>query len=346
MVTVAVDEEGAIEMLNANCFVGRNGAKPRYIIIHGTAGGSSAENIASYFKGTEGTNNPVSAHYVVGRDGVIVQCNREADGAWANGVITPGADGWWLHAPQIDGVPNPNLNTISIEHVKPSDDNSDALTAPQQASSFALIKHICQRNGIPARMADATGGITGHFSIDPVNRSRCPGNYPWDALRAYLSKEVPNMLELSDAFAQAYFKDDGARGWLCPRTGHHIGGAILDYYRSIQGAPRLPLTDEVKDVPGCAYQIFEAGMIIFDPNHVVDAPAGLGRCYMVKLSDSLPQKYLVQPVKDQLNNALAQIKVLQQQLLAAQNSAPQLNDLKTRINQIHTISDLSGEFLK
>jgi len=342
---MATDEEGAIWIPNGNCFVGRNGAAPRYVVIHGTAGGSSAENIASYFQGTQGTNNPVSAHYVIGRDGTIVQCNSESDGAWANGIITPGHDSWWDNAPQIDGVPNPNLNTISIEHVKPSDDNSDALTAPQQASSFALVKHICQRWNIPPRMADASGGITGHFSIDPVNRSRCPGTYPWDALRQYLGGTI-DMLQLTDPLAVAYFQDAGGRGWFCPKTGHHIGGAILDFYRQVQGAPRLPLTDELKDVPGIAYQIFEAGMVVFDPSHQIDAPAGFGRCYMVKLADALPQHYLVQPVRDQLNAALTQVKALQQQLLAAQNSTQIINDYKTKLNQIHNLSDTTGEFLK
>jgi hypothetical protein len=35
--------------------------------------------------------------------------------------------------------------------------------------------------------ADDTTGITGHFSIDPVNRARCPGNFDWNALWNYLN---------------------------------------------------------------------------------------------------------------------------------------------------------------
>jgi N-acetyl-anhydromuramyl-L-alanine amidase AmpD len=146
---MATNEQGAIAAFNTNCFYNRNGYKPRYVILHGTAGGSSAENIATYFAGTVGTNNPVSANYVIGRDGVIVQCNREEDGAYANGVLTSGHDSFW------DESVNPNLITISIEHLKPHDDNSDALTEPQRASSFALVKHICQRHSIPMRKADA-----------------------------------------------------------------------------------------------------------------------------------------------------------------------------------------------
>jgi len=171
-----------IQMRNSNAFLGRDGLKPRWVILHGTAGGTSAQAIASYFQSTQGSDNPVSAHYVIGQDGQIVQCNDEGDGAWANGVVTTGHDPWW----NVDGNPNPNNVTISIEHVKPDDANATDLTPAQKAASFALIADICQRNGIPMRWADSSGGITGHYSMDPVNRARCPGTYPWSDLYNYL----------------------------------------------------------------------------------------------------------------------------------------------------------------
>ncbi len=177
------------QLLNSNCFPGRNGLTPRWLILHGTAGGTSAQSVAQYFKGTEGTDNPVSAHYVIGQDGTIYQCTLESDGAYANGVVTTGHDPWW----DANGNPNPNNVTISIEHVKSDSANATALTPAQQAASFELIKDICTRNNIPMRQADANGGITGHFSIDPVNRSRCPGTYPWDALWQYLGGNIMNI---------------------------------------------------------------------------------------------------------------------------------------------------------
>jgi hypothetical protein len=169
-----------------NHFAGRAGYKPRYAILHGTAGGTSAQGIAQYFQSTEGTANPVSSHYVIGTDGTVVQCVAETDAAWGNGIIETGADTWWN--PAI----NPNYTTISIEHCKPSTDNSDALTSAQQTASFALVADICLRNNIPARPADAIGGVTGHFSIAPQSRANCPGSYPWAALWLYL-RGVPPM---------------------------------------------------------------------------------------------------------------------------------------------------------
>jgi len=177
-----VDEPGAYPVWNANAFPSREGYTPKYIILHGTAGGTSAAAIGGYFQSTQGSDNPVSAHYVIGQDGMIVQCNKESDGAWGNGVITDGHDPWW------DGSVNPNDITISIEHCKPSIDNSDALTPAQISASFTLIRHICQRHNIPMQPADATGGITGHYSMDPINRKNCPGAYPWNALWDFLKE--------------------------------------------------------------------------------------------------------------------------------------------------------------
>ncbi|HEV2236858.1 MAG TPA: peptidoglycan recognition family protein [Ktedonobacterales bacterium] len=168
------DEPGALWVPSSHNWAGQN--RPTFVIVHGTGSSltETAQNVAQFFQ----TNSPpTSTHYVIGRDGTVVQCVAEADAAWGNGVISAGADPWWTG--------NPNEYTCSIEHVNDSA-NSTPLSPAQQAASFALIAHICDRHGIPKRPADATGGITGHYSIDPVNRAHCPGVYPWDALFAAL----------------------------------------------------------------------------------------------------------------------------------------------------------------
>jgi N-acetyl-anhydromuramyl-L-alanine amidase AmpD len=186
-----MDEAGAIWIPSHNYFPEREGHTPRWIIVHGTAGFESAEAVGHFFQTAR-----VATHYIVGRDGAIVQAVEERHGAWGNGGVSgePGAgtandgvhrDQWW--SSEI----NPNLVTISIEHVKPSRDNSDDITDVQQAASFQLIEHICLRHDIPRRLADEHGGITGHYSMDPINRWFCPGPYPWDALIAYLNRENP-----------------------------------------------------------------------------------------------------------------------------------------------------------
>lgn len=337
---MGANEPGAIWMPNNNAWSGRNGNSVPWIIVHGTAGGSSAEATAQYFKSTEGSDNPVSSHYIIGRDGVIVQCIDEGDSAWANGMITgpagTGGDGlhhdiWW------DGGINPNMRTISIEHVKPSDDNSDALTAPQQASSFALIKHICQRHNIPMRPADATGGITGHYSIDPANRSHCPGTYDWNGLYAYLKGDAMGVPQGWKDNGQVLTAPngvpvtDGFRKW------------ILSHNWDANNVPLLPaqgLNPVEQGNPGLG-----GGTVLPCLTCVLVWTAKKGVYEMWVGQEYVALHNELIKMQTDLSTAQAQVKSLQAQALSAQNSTPVINDLKARLNQIITIADTSGGFL-
>lgn len=327
-----------------NFFPARAGFQPRYIILHGTAGGTSAAGIAEYFRSTQGTDRAVSAHYVIGTGGEVVQCVREADGAWANGVLTAG------HAPFWPENINPNFISFSIEHCKPSPDNSDPLTPAQQSASFALIKELCDRWNIPAREADAQGGITGHFSIDPVNRSRCPGPYPWSDLWAFLKGEESSMtIDLSLPAIQDFFTLAPGGTWRCKQNGNVIGGAILDFYRKYGGMALcgltflgLPVSNEI-GIPGkppAVLQRFERGVLFYDPNHALDRPPGANAVYAAHLYQGYGQdpRYI---------QALTQIQQLQDQIkqsgsadLAAQlaNAQKIVADLQSRLSQIRQIA--------
>lgn len=174
---MGADYPGAIWIPTSHFWGGHGGQKVSWIILHGTAGGSSAQEVAGWFQ----TNNPpTSTHFIIGRDGAVVQCVNTSNSAWGNGVESRGHASWWN-----PGI-NPNLQTISIEHVKSDPSNNQSLTKAQQDASFKLVAYLCAKHNIPARAASASGGITGHFSIDPVNRSFCPGTYPWSELFSYL----------------------------------------------------------------------------------------------------------------------------------------------------------------
>jgi len=190
---VSSDYTPAIWMPSPNYWAGRAGYKPQWIIIHGTAGGNGLATVNWFQQSQSGA----STHYVIDQSGTVYQCVAEANTAWGNGIVQDGpgcyppyaagiptADqghgSWWDHGP------NPNYQTISIEHAKWSTDNSDQLTTAQQNASFELIAHLCSKYGVPRRFADASGGITGHFSIESIDRSMCPGPYPWTELFAYL----------------------------------------------------------------------------------------------------------------------------------------------------------------
>lgn len=323
-----VDYAGATWIPNNNFFPARNGLKPRYIILHGTAGGTDATGTANYFASTQGTTNPVSSHYVIGTDGTIVQCVSEADGAWGNGVLNAG------HAPFWDPSINPNNITISIEHCKPSLDNSDALTPDQQTASFKLQYDICKRWNIPMRAANADGGITGHFSLDPVNRANCPGPYPWAADWNYLNSASSTppvqeniMIELDTPGVSQFFAPSADGYWRCVQNNHRVGGNILSFYKRFGGMGLcgltylgLPLTDMFVPKSGTYAQLFERGAVIDDTNRIVDHAVGLPsseHCYLAHVDEGFAQVLISQPVSNALNE---QIKTLETELAAAKAS--------------------------
>jgi N-acetyl-anhydromuramyl-L-alanine amidase AmpD len=265
---------------------------PLWVILHGTAGGTSAQAIAQYFQTVQ-----ASSHYIVGPDGVVVQCVDEKDGAWANGAITgpPGVSGdgihhdvWWDTTP----FANPNVRTIAVEHVKASTDNSNQLTDAQKQASFQLVEHICQRWQIPMQQATAQGGITGHFSMDPVNRTNCPGPYPWQDLWTFLKGAETMSITITTPTIANYFQQIDAEHWKCPQTGYIIQYGILDFYRSYGNNALcgltylgLPQSNEtpVDGHPGVVTQQFERGILCYDPQHVVDNPPGSGPVYTMHI---------------------------------------------------------------
>lgn len=185
--------DAAQEVDYTNKAEGREGFRPLLIVLHGTAGGSSAQGVATWFA-TGGES--ASAHIIIDQAGNVVQGVPCSLAAWGNGII---------NKPRITlpypGV-NPNLYTISIEHVKPHLDNSDALTVPQKRASFQVIAALCDQYGIPKRRGDQAGGIIEHADIDSVSREHCPGPYPWAELWTFLAggqQMTPNKWQIADA---------------------------------------------------------------------------------------------------------------------------------------------------
>lgn len=176
------DEPGVVWMPvpDSIIFPGYNGHTPRYACVHKTASAGTAQDIARFFGNLTENTEQVSSHYIVGDDGTIVQAVSEQNGAGGNCCVEPG------HAAFLPTDINLNLISISIEHTDATPENSTPLTSTQKAASFQLIKHICDRHGIPKRPGDTSGGIIGHYQIAPQTRAHCPGSYPWQELFAYL----------------------------------------------------------------------------------------------------------------------------------------------------------------
>ena len=149
------------------------------LVLHKTGGDATPDAIYNTFMQSRN-----SVHYGIGTDGTVQQYVPEALGAGGNCCVEDGFDPFWeqFDPVHVGGGGSTNLNTVtlSIEHCDGALDNSTPLTPPQQAASFKLVAYLVQKYSIPLTH------IKGHFSIDPIDRAHCPGNYPWAELFTYL----------------------------------------------------------------------------------------------------------------------------------------------------------------
>ena len=122
------------------------------VVIHITDGGSNINGTISWFK------NPaarVSAHYVVGQNGEVVQMVAHNDVAW--------------HAGPANG------DSIGIEHVA-SRGRNILPTDAEYCASAQLVHWLCQQFNIPMDRAH----VLGHSEADPrTTHTGCP-NSVWD----------------------------------------------------------------------------------------------------------------------------------------------------------------------
>lgn len=131
----------------------------RQVVIHITDGGTRITGTIGWFQNPNQRNRRgepihVSAHYVVGQDGEVVQMVRHNDVAW--------------HANRANG------HSIGIEHVA----NTRGLvpTEDQYRGSARLVAFLCQCFGLPV---DRTH-VLGHAEADTrTTHTSCP-NAVWD----------------------------------------------------------------------------------------------------------------------------------------------------------------------
>lgn len=147
-----------------NFTVGRRGRRPIAIVDHITAG--------LYPGCLDWLRNPASegsAHYLVTRRGRVFQLVKDEDTAWHAGRVKK--PNWSLY----DGT-NPNYATIGIEH---EGQPNEPLTSAQYEATLWLHRQLVLEWGIPVDRDH----IIGHYRINSVDRSNCPGpKFPWDQL--------------------------------------------------------------------------------------------------------------------------------------------------------------------
>ncbi len=147
------------------------------IVIHITAGGPNINGTIGWFQNgnridaKSGKLIQSSAHYIVGRDGEVVQMVRNA------------------HTAHHTKGKNNNWRSIGIEHNanKPSRKNSRDLppTLRQYEESAKLVAWLCAQYGIPADRQH----IVGHIEL--ANNHECPTSYwDWDTYLTYVDAAV------------------------------------------------------------------------------------------------------------------------------------------------------------
>lgn len=136
-------------------------AKITAIVIHYTAS-LSIEGTVEWFKNKTAQ---VSAHYVVGRDGRVVQMVDEKDTAWHAG-----------HS-ELEGVKNVNAFSIGIELVGTGD---SGFTDRQLASLYSLLEVLVFKYKIPPER------VVGHKHVSPgrkIDPDGFTGQFNWAKAR-------------------------------------------------------------------------------------------------------------------------------------------------------------------
>ncbi len=111
---------------------------------------------------------------------------------------------------------------------------------------------------------------------------------------AYILEEVPGMtLEIGQV--AGYFESRADGSWQCKQTGFVLSQGMLEQYRnapapgSLAGltALGLPLSNILyQPEGGCAVQVFERGILAWDPSRKLDNPPGVvGDYYLVHIDN-------------------------------------------------------------
>ncbi|WP_115170312.1 N-acetylmuramoyl-L-alanine amidase [Sphingobacterium spiritivorum] len=131
--------------------------KPNYVVIHHTAQNSTDQTIKTFHSAKAG----VSSHYVVGRDGKVVQMVNDYYRAHHAGIGKWGND--------------TDLNSSSIGIELDNNGTTDPWTESQINSLIELLTYLKTKYGIPQ------ANFIGHMDLAPT-RKNDPTRFPWKAL--------------------------------------------------------------------------------------------------------------------------------------------------------------------
>lgn len=134
---------------------------PTLIVLHATEQGSVEQSLRTLR--TANVGGPVSAHYLIGRDGEIYQLVSEDRRAWHAGA------GSWGTLTDI------NSSSIGIEL---DNNGTDPFPAVQIQSLIRLLADICQRQRI------RPSHVIAHADLAPARKVDPGPLFPWQQLAA------------------------------------------------------------------------------------------------------------------------------------------------------------------
>ena len=146
--------------------------RPNFVILHQTTNDTMERAMATLTD----PQRRVSAHYLIGRNGKVVQLVDEGSRAWHAG------DSWW------GGSTDLNSASIGIELDNTGD---EAFAEPQIIALLGLLDELRTRHRIPSANILAHGDIAPSRKVDPSR------HFPWQRLAQHgfgLWCETPPML--------------------------------------------------------------------------------------------------------------------------------------------------------
>ena len=131
--------------------------KPNFVIIHHTTN----DSIDPALRTLTSPEAKVSAHYLIDRDGTILQLVKESDRAW--------------HAGKSYWGGNIDMNSVSIG-IELDNNGNEAFAQAQIDALLPLLAELKQRYNIP------TANFIGHADVAPARKEDPSGYFPWDVL--------------------------------------------------------------------------------------------------------------------------------------------------------------------
>lgn len=162
---------------------GRNNQKPIIITCHRTCG--SFNGAVSWLQNAK---SQASSHFVVAKDGRVVQLVDLEDTAWCNGTKTDSTSSRYYGHSTLNVVKsrkdNANSYTVSIEFEGLSDENGE-LTDIQFEKGVELVKHIVSevKRIYNYNIVVNAETLVGHCHITPKWKPNCPGSaFPFEQM--------------------------------------------------------------------------------------------------------------------------------------------------------------------